>query len=379
MHKGLKGSALSHLSRRRRLLLGLITLAIGTGIGLLVMELALDYQRRYIEQSDKLDEGMVMYDPDHGWRMRPDWTGSHHHYDFAASYHINRYGFRGSYAEPRGGIRVALVGDSFTFGQGVDGEQTFSHLLGEATAGRSAFLNFGVLGFSTDQQYLLIKDRVGLFNPDLVLLVVYLGNDLFDNERPYPLQGEHGKPYFQLIDGELELRNSPVARKRKPAAARRASLSSVVLGEETGQPAVWHASLGRLEIFRRIGVFQAQGKIPDSAFAPRFENALELFFALIEKTDAEVERQGAVLKLVLLPGRSYVAQADSVSAQYQDYLRRRIVGGLGDVPVFDLATAMRAKRVEAGGQWYFPNEGHLSPLGHRVVADLLGEWLGLGE
>ncbi len=76
--------------------------------------------------------------------------------------------------------------------------KTFVHILRSKAPPANAYLNFGIPGYSTDQEYLLIKQQVLYFNPDVILLVVYLANDLFDNELPFPLQANSAKPYFEL-------------------------------------------------------------------------------------------------------------------------------------------------------------------------------------
>ena len=46
-----------------------------------------------------------------------------------------------------------------------------------------------------------------------------------------------------------------------------------------------------------------------------------------------------------------------------------------DINVIDLAAAMRTAADKTSQQWYFPNEGHLTPQGHQFVARLFSEKL----
>ena len=348
-------------------------------MSLFAAELLLSYQRRQIERSDHMSKGMVAFDAELGWRLTPRWLGSHRHHDFEVSYAINRYGFRGEFPEPRTGKRYALIGDSFTFGIGVEDNQTFVHLLNSAEQRSDTFLNFSVPGTSTDQQYLLIKRRLAAFAPDVIVLMVYLANDLFDNQLAFPLQAEHPKPFFQLTnDGRLRLMNSPVPRTRKPAAAKNRTLSSVVLGEQiqAGEPSF--QAFAKLELFRRLGFFQNIQQITDGEFEQRFASALELFEALVSAIQLVTAQQGAELKIVLLAGKSFIDQPDSVSGQYQDFLRRRIVTILENnsaIQLLDMAAQMRTVHAIEKANWYFPNEGHLNPEGHRLLAKLLAERL----
>ncbi len=78
-----------------------------------------------------------------------------------------------------------------------------------------------------------------------------------------------------------------------------------------------------------------------------------------------------------MPGRSYVEQPDSVSAQYQDYLRKEIVENSENmaIDVIDLAINLREHYERAPGRWYYPHEGHLTAEGHRIVYDILSSVL----
>jgi lysophospholipase L1-like esterase len=98
----------------------------------------------------------------------------------------NSYGMRD--AEPAAEkdeslVRIAAIGDSFTFGFGVGGESTYPNvlerLLAEAFEGsgiRFEVLNFGVGGYSTRDEALVLEHKAMAFEPDLVV-VGYVHND----------------------------------------------------------------------------------------------------------------------------------------------------------------------------------------------------------
>jgi len=89
-------------------------------------------------------------------------------------------------------VRIAAVGDSFTFGEGVGDLQSFpSYLRGaieklSSRAKHFEVLNFGVSGYSTTDEAALVEARVLAFDPDLVLLG-YVLND----PDPHPSHGLH--------------------------------------------------------------------------------------------------------------------------------------------------------------------------------------------
>ena len=56
-----------------------------------------------------------------------------------------------------------------------------------------------------------------------------------------------------------------------------------------------------------------------------------------------------------------------------DYFRRRIIENSDNikVKVIDLALPLREQFQNNQDRLFYPNEGHLTPEGHRVVADIL--------
>src|SRR5437870_5488896 len=97
-----------------------ILLAVVVALG--GAELILRLYGRWLERSASLDRGMLQYDADLGWKLTPGWTGRHEHADFKTTYAIGGDGFRQDRSvDLHGpGPRTVVLGDSFTFGLGVD-------------------------------------------------------------------------------------------------------------------------------------------------------------------------------------------------------------------------------------------------------------------
>jgi hypothetical protein len=128
---------------------------------------------------------------------------------------INAAGFRDrdrDLVPPPGGLRIAVLGDSFTEARHVAQEETFAAVAERALAGCAALadrpaeiLNFGVSGYGTAQELLLLRERVWSWHPNEVVLAFFVGNDLRNNTQP--LQ-KGGRPYFVYQDGRLVLDSS---------------------------------------------------------------------------------------------------------------------------------------------------------------------------
>lgn len=360
-------------SNARYCIFSVFTVSLSLFLGLAATEWLLGYQAGQIARSERMEPGLIQFDSRLGWRMTPGWYGTHQHHDFNTAYTINGMGFRDDGELKTTKRRVAVLGDSFTFGLGVADGETFVACMNTIDASHH-FVNLGVPGYSTDQEYLLFEQIARPVAPESVLLVVYLANDLFDNQRPFPMQADHGKPFFRLHAGELVLNNSPVPRAGKPATARKSSLSATILGDEYPEAPLLTRTLGKLDISHRLGLFQDQIQLPDSFFDGRFSDAITLFLALLDAIQGNSDKK-MELNIALLPGMSYITRPGSLSYQYQEYLRKTLVLKLAGKPgirVIDLATAMRGDKNENSRRlWYFPSEGHLTPAGHEYVAKVL--------
>ena len=99
-------------------------------------------------------------------------------------YRTNSHGFRDrdiELAKPEGVARVAVLGDSYTFGHGVALEDTIPRRLEDAIAQLQGslpveVLNLGISGYNTELQVDLLRSRGLVFEPDLVLVLYYVND-----------------------------------------------------------------------------------------------------------------------------------------------------------------------------------------------------------
>lgn len=149
-------------------------------------------------------------DPDTGFSLRPYAEGWSH--DEGNAYvRISSQGLRDrEYAmeKPEGTLRIAVLGDSFTEALQVDEEENFTSVLEQhlgacITDQKVEVLNFGVSGFGTGQELLRYYSKVRWFQPDIVILAFFAGNDIRDNAQV--LSKGTQEPYFNIKNGELIL------------------------------------------------------------------------------------------------------------------------------------------------------------------------------
>ena len=123
---------------------------------------------------------------------------------------INKDGLRDinhEITKSKNSIRIAILGDSFAEARSVNLEETFWFKLKDDLGSCVNFhkgneievINFGVSEYGTTQQYLTLKNNVWKYNPDIILLAFYSGNDISDNVKS--LSQKKYRPYF-LFNGD---------------------------------------------------------------------------------------------------------------------------------------------------------------------------------
>jgi hypothetical protein len=304
---------------------------------------------------------------------------------------INSHGLRGPeipWARPAGVARVLLLGDSFTEGFCVAEEDTVRARLESQLrelVGPLQVVNGGTTGYSTDQELLFYLEQGRRYEPDVVVLLVYY-NDLSDDTV-----GGLDKPRFDLVDGELQLRNSPVPppspeveewlRRGFQLKPLRGSMALRLLSDHTAarNPGV-HAALVEL------GLAEPR-RVPDTLpeeFWP-FRPPRQLGRAPWRKPTAllaaiaeAVRADGARLVVFYVPARFEIDAAawELTRARYslgRRWTREGAISWLREtcralgVPLIDPRPAMRASQ-DAGHPPYFAIDGHWNEDGHAIAA-----------
>lgn len=152
----------------------------------------------------------------------------------------NSQGLRGvrehDLPKPRGVRRILAFGDSFTFGEDVGDEETFCHRLGGLLPGVEV-LNLGVRGYGHDQMLLYLREAAARYEPDLILLG-YVTDDALRNLSGFR---DFAKPRFELAQGRLVLRGTPVPTPDEVLASEPLRPKILDLLSILAQHAAWRA------------------------------------------------------------------------------------------------------------------------------------------
>jgi hypothetical protein len=262
---------------------------------------------------------------------------------------------------------VVHLGDSMTFGYGVREEQTFPALL-DRLQPEVGHANYGVWAVGPDFEYLLLQKLLATQRPALVVLHVYVGNDVYDLDRAYACC-EGGPLLDYAADGPRA--RCPTPRWAFPLAVRLArSPPPYVLRAATG----WsHTARHAAADFSRL---TARLETPPHFISTEGE-AGELGWKHLERILAQMRAdlagRGIDFVVTLLPIRRALESADP--SDPGERARRRIAAvtsGLG-IPTLDSWDLFAAAVRRDGSSRYFVGDRdiHFTPQGHRLLA----EWL----
>lgn len=295
----------------------LTALAIGLLLALVVAEVGYRLARSS-SLGPTTNPAYVTYDAELGWAYRPGTVARHRSSEFDVEVRINRRGFRGEEwpSIEEGRERILVLGDSYTFGWGVEHEESFSSRLSELEPGWDVF-NAAVSGFGTDQELLLLRRLVTEVEPSLVICF-FCPNDLAECSGP-TAYGRH-KPWFELEGDRLASRGVPVPRPWLPRVSH-----------------LWRA-------FEKLRWEGAQ--------APRVEEHTE-DWRLVQALYLEMKRELGEVPLLVM----------SEAPQLANLARR------SELEHLDL----RPLLAELGAGAHFPLDGHYTPRTHARLARALRE------
>lgn len=306
-----------------------------------------------------------------GFRYPPHTTDTLRRGDFEFSYTTDGHGFRNAWPWPEQ-VDVVTIGDSFTFGYGVEMAQAWvtrlDHRLGERR-----IINLGLIG-AAPQQYLRVYETFGAgLRPRLVLLGLLPGGDLGD-VRLFDAWERAGSPgnydVWRFFRGDPPSANRQIRRVLE--RSRLYWLIRDLRGRATDPDRFrWEVAtlpngvsiplaLGYLERLRP----RARPDHPD------FQRVV----GLVDETRAVVETSGAELVVVLMPSREAV-YAPLVGIDVLDVTTplRETLEWRGH-RVVDLTPALRTRGAQ-GELMYFVEDGHWNEAGNATVADTLFNYL----
>ncbi|MDQ1638527.1 MAG: hypothetical protein QOF62_1866 [Pyrinomonadaceae bacterium] len=394
----------------RRLLKKLLLVFAGLAIALLLAEGAL----RVLGFSHFIP---YIVDKDVGFSLRPNAEGWWRK-EGLTYVRINSQGLRDrehTIAKPRDTIRIAVLGDSFAEAFQVPMEKTFwtvmeqklqacvasSETSATVAARKIEVLNFGVSGFSTARELILLRQRVWQYDPDLVLLLVTTRNDVRDNSRALDPYASSALPYFVYREGSLHLDDSRLQARNSSLSFR---VQQSLAGRALNQLRFHSRLVGLLDAVREMYQWRntptvkhasssGEPGLDDEVFrAPANSDWVEAWTVtekLVLQMRDEVRARSAKFLVVTGSTGIQVSPDASLRAAYTKQLgvdnlfypdmRFKALGDREGFEVITLAPLLleyaTRNQVVLHGSGETQGKGHWNESGHRVVGELIAQKL----
>jgi lysophospholipase L1-like esterase len=375
-----EGSARSELARRlaeafRAVALAVVSLAACA----LTLEVGLRLAWTGYYRKFNPDRPFSEFDfhPTRGYTPGPNVTW----YDATREYRIwlrhNSLGFRGpeiAPAKPPGRTRILVLGDSQTYGTGVENDETFCAAL-ESLDPSLQVINAGVGGYASDQELLMLRDWIEPLDPDVVILA-YFWNDLFEVT---------GSDYTRAELSEGRVRFVPP----EPATIEHPSFAGALAEHEKlrsrygwlrRESYLYRFVSDRYKVLNYairdwLGDDRAPFEVPFRLEPDQVAAAWALSEALLREAADLSHRHGADFVLMVIPDQVQV-EPDVVVYGVPGWLlgtqdRVRSFAEREGIPFIDPTAAMHEIRLRDGVPLYHRLDRHLNRVGHRHVAELL--------
>ena len=336
-------------------------------------------------------------------RPKPHTTYHYQTKEFDVTITTNRYGLRGPdpvLPKPAGVTRILMLGDSFTFGYPVRDDETFCHLIEaglRAKGLRAEVVNGGVSGYSPTLSYLSLREEFLTFEPDLVVLWFDLGDVADDNNFQRNLRYDAQSHLLgadpRYLDGHFSywqwaVDHSALARwlNNKPLLTLQ---KMQILGVGGYLRAVARGERAKFAIAR----LRAEQGGPDAGKGDRF--VLVRSWSTVERVQPAWAASEKYLRLIheLLAARKIPfilgVYPYGMNAGPDEWEKGRRFWGFEagktydyrvaqavyrrfsqaeHVPLVDTFDDFRTAAASTDAKLFFAHDGHLTPAGHRVLA-----------
>lgn len=385
--------------RLKRTAFNLLLIAAGTVTALLLLEAG----ARFLPPPfpDTTNQAEICWQPA-GWRGRPGYQTTVATEGYVHDLTLNQRGMHDTdhpQTKPDNTFRILLLGDSFVHAVHVQESETAHQVLEDALnqppgSPPVEVVSAGVSGWGTGQQLLYYRAEGRLYQPDLVLLLFYLGNDVKDNlpGRGITVAGVNCyTPYFVLNNQQLDPAPWQFAPGLTPATGGATPLKKAA---NNLLAAVYRHSRLYAQIEPLLAPAEVKASMLDfySGDSDTFDYALNLTTALVSQLQQEVQADGARFGVVLVSPLSLLefTQMDA-AARAEVYQRLPVMRRAEEIdppnltlarlfaanstPVLDLLPPFIQFSAQTGQPLYFQHDQHFNINGNRVAGETIARWL----
>lgn len=283
--------------------------------------------------------------------------------NFKAIHHTDGHGFRNPWPWPAQ-VEIVSLGDSLTFGYGVDDANAWPAILAQALSPLRV-INLGLIGASPEQ-YVRVYETFGHpLRPQLVVVGLYMGND-FSDAKFFHRWVQAGAPGNYLLWRGFYNYGAIAGFLRQHSYLVQLLLHARTVYES------WAISEPRRLVLGANAQVQLQPSLMTNLVrntAPD-QPAFQLVVQALTRLQTLATAQGTQVLVVFLPTKEQVylpllgESVGNPSAPLQAVLEAE------EIPYFDLLPAFR-HQAETRQQLFFAADSHPNQQGYRLIAQEL--------
>ena len=349
-----------------------------------------------------------------GWSLKP---GASYIYDLPegnVSVSYNSLGWRDSKHHKKNKankVRVLVLGDSFMEGYSVKLKETFHKKLEKKLLERNVnieVINFGVGGYGTLQEYLVLRDLGMEYKPDLIILGFLVGNDIRNNSLSLEnlLNNNTVKVFSRpFLDKVNRINDSLIISNVRYTKAMRKYKASLNIK---------HTFVGELK--RNSGIIQALIKIKNMYLldkkdrgkneslrknrylalfgvnycveSPLYRTAWDNTVSILKKIQQLTKRNESKLLVFSIPLVHEVVNSESKKIMRQEplpgilclknppgYIKLKKVMESLDINYLDLLGSFRKFEGLNNGKLYYKSDRHWTSVGHELAATRVTDFI----
>lgn len=313
--------------------------------------------------------------------LQPHFQGRHRTPEFDVGISLNSHGYRTPefLVKKAEQFRLLCVGDSFTFGHGVEQEQAWprvleTHLTEDFASTGIEVINAGYQGCWYPDGYLLYLSRSGFrLEPDLVLIGFFMGNDLDywplpprtqDRWRTVDAEGlpasiDSGKRVWRglyvnrppRLSGYPLLRDSRAAQMAVQQLRRRRVVGNAFPPEKMLESNIY--------------------RVP---WSPRVEEKYRVLEMIFEAVRDRARQHNTRIAVVVFPELRQMTASVEQPELDLDFPQQQMVEMFQrlDIPCLDLLSTFRE---EGGESLYYAIDQHWTPAGNELAARSIADFV----